>query len=505
MKAFNITSDGHVNIDFSHVTENPLINGIEIINTDVAPLPPPGAINRLDRRTFNGSTVGPTSSLNTPSVDWSTTRGIFALQGKLYTGSTDGTFSVRSFDGTSVGAAQAINLNGLTDFPVQNLSGMFLLDGQLYFTVRGTPQMFHRGFTPESQIVESFRYTVNAPSVDFSTVRGLTYANGRLYYARTDGNLYSMGFTNGVPDGNQVLVSPKSDGYDWSSNGLFIFTHVAVDTDPPSAPGTPTGSSASTGTITINWAASTDASPPITYKVYRDGDLVNAVGTTTSTTFTDTNLAPGSQHTYAIGATDKLGNGPTFSATSDPITVTSAIFSDDFSTGNFAKWTSVTRMTIDNGTGGVAPPSAQALTSAQTGLAFKDLSGTFSQLCTSANVNVTSQDSNAATLFRLRTAANGAVAKVYVNTAGILYIRSDVSSAQIYSGVAIGSGWHNVEVCGTVGTSGTWDLYRDGVKIVNAWAANTGTTPVGRVEIGNAQAVTATINFDDVVVDQTPG
>ena len=74
----------------------------------------------------------------------------------------------------------------------------------------------------------------------------------------------------------------------------------SVDTDPPTAPGKPTGSSASTGTITLNWAASTDASPPITYRIFRDGDLVNAVGTTTSTMFTDTNLAPGSQHTYAI-------------------------------------------------------------------------------------------------------------------------------------------------------------------------------------------------------------
>ena len=71
--------------------------------------------------------------------------------------------------------------------------------------------------------------------------------------------------------------------------------------------------------------------------------------------------------------------------------------------------------------------------------------------------------------------------------------------------MTLGSGWHNVELCGTVGVSGTWDLYRDGVKIVNAWTANTGTTPVGRVEIGKTQAFTATINFDDIVVDQTPG
>jgi hypothetical protein len=35
MKTFDITSDGNVDIDFSHVLENPLINGIEIIDNEV--------------------------------------------------------------------------------------------------------------------------------------------------------------------------------------------------------------------------------------------------------------------------------------------------------------------------------------------------------------------------------------------------------------------------------------------------------------------------------------
>ena len=71
--------------------------------------------------------------------------------------------------------------------------------------------------------------------------------------------------------------------------------------------------------------------------------------------------------------------------------------------------------------------------------------------------------------------------------------------------MALGAGWHSIELCGTVGTSGTWDLYRDGAKIVDAWATDTGTAPVGRVEIGDTAAGTFTVNFDDVVVDQAPG
>ena len=456
------------------MTENPLINGVEIINTDVPPSPPPGAINFLSRRPFDGTSPGSASNLNTPNIDWSTTRGIFALQGNVYYGSTDGNFSTRTFNGTTFGAAHQIDLHGLTDLPVQSLTGLFYANGGIYFTVKGDPQMYYRYFTPESEIVGSYRFPVAAscpsadtsilyrvntggpevgaldcgpnwvaddsdgapgaayrdngsnavpswgqqftvdntvpsttPStifdserwdpgdppempwnfpvasgthlqvrlylinqcgctsgvgnrvfnvaidgntvlnnydivgdvgdrvgtmkafnitsdgdgvnidfshvtenslingieivntdiapvpaspVDWSDVRGMTLANGKLYFARTNGNLYSMSFANGAPvRGTDALVSPKSDGYDWASNGLFAFTHVTVDTDPPTVPGKPAGSSPATGTITINWAASTDASPPITYRIYRDG---NQVGTTTSTSFTDTGPGP---------------------------------------------------------------------------------------------------------------------------------------------------------------------------------------------------------------------
>ena len=509
MKSFNIpSSDGNVNIDFAHVTENPLINGIEIVNADVPPGPGPGAIGYLPRRTLDGNTLGVPSNLETPGTDWSSTRGIFALQGMLYNGSSNGNFYARTFDGTRVGPAQPINLNGLSDFPVQSLSGLVYANGRIYYTVKGDAQMYYRYFTPESQIVGSDHWSVGAltPPVDWSSVRGMTLANGKLYFARADGNLYSMDFANGAPvGGTETLVSPKSDGYDWASNGLFAFTHVTVDIDPPSAPGKPAGQSPVTGTITINWAASTDASPPITYRIYRDG---NQVGTSTSTSFTDTApgiLTPGSSHIYTVDAIDSVGNPPSqMSPDSDPIVVASAIFSDDFSSNDFSKWSGVTRLTIDNSTGGVAAPSARGAVTAQTAFAYKTLSGTFSTVCMSGNVNVAVRDAVSTNLLMLRTAGNGPIVRVFVNANGILYLRSDVSNAQIYSGVALGTGFHKLEVCGTVGASSSWDLYRDGSKIVTL-VANTGTTDVGRANIGNTQAVTATINFDDIVVDQTPG
>jgi chitodextrinase len=289
------------------------------------------------------------------------------------------------------------------------------------------------------------------------------------------------------------LLSPASDQ----------ITVATADTDPPTIPGKPTGSSPSAGAISINWTASTDASPPITYRIYRDGNPT-VIGSGMSTSFTDTGLIPGSQHTYTIDAVDGVNNPPSLSSpASDQITVAtpSVIFSDSFASGNFSNWTSVTRLTIDNGSGGVAPPSARAAVNAQIAFAYKNLPSTLSAICMSTKVNVSSLDPSATTLLRLRTAANGPIVRVFANPSGILYVRSDASSTQIWSGVALGTGWHSLKLCGTVGISGTWNLYRDAVKIVNGWTANTGTTPVGRVDIGNAQTFTATVNFDDVVID----
>ena len=180
------------------------------------------------------------------------------------------------------------------------------------------------------------------------------------------------------------------------------------------------------------------------------------------------------------------------------------IFSDDFTAG-FANWSGVTNLSIDNTTGGVAPPSARSQLTSVPDFAFKNLTGSFNNVCMSTRVNVASIGSSTVTVLRLRTAANGNVIRVFANQAGVLHVRSDVSGTQKWSGVAIGSGWHTVELCGTVGANSTWDLYRDGAVIVNDWAANTGTTGVGRVEIGDTLAKIWNVHFDDVVVDQTPG
>ena len=55
-------------------------------------------------------------------------------------------------------------------------------------------------------------------------VRGLTMANGNIYFANTTGTLSRVAYVNGAPQGVATPISgPGIDGINWTSQGLFVF------------------------------------------------------------------------------------------------------------------------------------------------------------------------------------------------------------------------------------------------------------------------------------------
>ena len=175
--------------------------------------------------------------------------------------------------------------------------------------------MHWRYFLPESQLVGALEFTIAG---DWSDVAGMTMADDKIYFARTNGNLYSMDFADAAPvAGSEVLVSPATAGYNWASRGMFVY-HQFADNQAPTVPGKPAGQATASDTISISWSPSSDASA-ITYRVYRDGGT-SPIGETAGTNWTDTGLVPGSTHTYTVEAIDAFGNESELSPASDPIT-----------------------------------------------------------------------------------------------------------------------------------------------------------------------------------------
>ncbi len=511
MKAFDVTSDGSVDIDFGHVVENPLVDAIELVNLDVPPGPPPPA-EQLVAQPFDGTSAGSPAVDTTPGVDWTKARGTFALNGTVYAGWADGNVYAFPFDGSTLGAGSDIiaaggYVNGRW-ISFANATGMFWWGGRLYYARAGDPHLYYRYFSPESQLIGSMEYTVSGGSdgLDWSSAHGMTAADGHIFFATTDGNLHRIGFTGGgvpVPGTDEVIGGPGVDGRDWRSNGLFLVDPGEGDTTPPTVPGTPSATSSTVGAVDLSWAAATDPDDAtLTYDVYRDGGptpiATFASASVTTVAFTDTGLVPGSVHTYAVDATDGT-NVSAQSAPSDPVTVHAYLFTENFG-GGFGAWTKVTNLTLDGSSGASAPPSALGLVSGAASYAYHDLPATQASVCTRVALNVSSVGSPNVTVLRFRTAAGASIGRAYLTSARALYLRADVQGTAIATGVTFPSGWTRLEVCLSTGASGSWSVYLNGSQI-GSWTTDNGSTDVGRLQIGDTAPVTAAIGYDDVVVD----
>ena len=289
---------------------------------------------------------------------------------------------------------------------------------------------------------------------------------------------------------------------------LALVADGPPDTDPPTAPGQPIGASNTPGSIALTWAAADDdVSSTLTYRIFRDGVQAGSISSSSATVaFTDTGLLPGSVHTYTITALDGASNESAPSAVSDEITVLSgptAIFTDDFSSGTLANWTTATGFTSTPPTEASrrrAPGRPRPVSSRRWRRPSAELPEPLRQL---ARQRLSEDGLDRAPA--PADSASGPVGRVLVNDSGVLSVRSDVSGTTRASGVSLGIGLARTRGMHDGGCRGVWDLYRDGTRIVTGWIANSGTANIGRIELGNPNPGTWTANVDDVRVDQAPG
>jgi PKD repeat protein len=244
MKQFDIISDGSVDLEFIHRVENPLVNAIEIIDLDLADAGP-GDVQPLTRRSFDGASFGPDGTAPGSGHDWSLLRGAFMLSGTLYTGWADGKLYAQTFNGSTFGPREELELYGLTGshFPIAGLTSMAYdeVAGRLYYTVAGQNNLYYRGFTHESQIVGPTQFTAvsgTTAGINFSAVRGmhLDVSRGHLYVGSETGELRRVDFAGGRPVAGtvQTLSGPTVDGRSWDGRGLF--TYAASNYRAPNVP-----------------------------------------------------------------------------------------------------------------------------------------------------------------------------------------------------------------------------------------------------------------------------
>ena len=314
MKTFNVTSDGSVDLTFLHQVENPLVNGIELINTDVAGggggL---GAADAVRRQFWNGSTSTPTNPGAIASTEtWSAARGAFLVDGTVYAGESNGTFTARSFDGTTFGAPVSIplfNSTFLTDLP--NISGIAYSKNSIYYTLLGDPNLYTRTFSTQSQVVGAIRYTMTGAisSLNPSRVQGMFSSGSSLYFAdRVDGHLYSIQLTgNGIGNPGTITgtATLANASIDWRSRGTLIW-NGAPALAPNVLPSASATGSCVANVCTFDASASADSDGTISSYAWAFGDGTTGSGVNPSHAY-----AAAGNYVATLTVTDNRGGTAT--------------------------------------------------------------------------------------------------------------------------------------------------------------------------------------------------
>ena len=257
MESTTVTSDGAINIDFGHVVENTLINGIEI--TEKGYEPSASAGNTLVRRPYAGATAGPVETRPDGGVEWGSVRGAVRIDNEIFYGTTDGRFNRRTFDGESFGPATYIdpyndpfwsdvdNNSGSTYrgvvptfySEVGSVTGLAYRDGKLYYTMFGESGLYYRAFSTDSGIVSPERFQVSG--ITLPSTAGVFGSGDMLYMAdRATGNLFRLQLADdglSVVGGSTVVSGPAIDGADWRARAIFLGPGPSVPPDnyPPNA------------------------------------------------------------------------------------------------------------------------------------------------------------------------------------------------------------------------------------------------------------------------------
>ncbi|WP_155918325.1 PKD domain-containing protein [Marmoricola sp. URHB0036] len=285
--------------------------------------------SQLQKLNFTGTTAG--TAVNVPTgPGWSTSVGAFMVNGVLYKLNSDGSMTKQTFDGTTYGAASAVNtsdaLANQTDWhnDVKTITSIFYSGGFIYYTKSGTVTsnnvLYRRAFEVEDGVVGQQRFTTSTTSIDYRNVRGAFVAGGKLFFASSSGNLWQATWNQAghtAVTGTAATIGTAGTG--WSSRALFPMqaTPPPVN-DPPVATAT-----VSCNQLTCSYDATGSTDPEGGALTY-DWDFGDGTSHGTGVTTTHTYAAAGDRTVTLIvtdnkGATNSVTR--TASATNDADTI----------------------------------------------------------------------------------------------------------------------------------------------------------------------------------------
>jgi len=284
-------------------------------------------------------------------------------------------------------------------------------------------------------------------------------------------------------------------------SGSIKCSGASADTTAPNAPTNLTATSESSTHADLSWTSATDNVGVTGYDIYRNGTLLTTVSAVTS--YTDNTVAGGVTYQYQVRARDAAGN---VSGLSNIATVTTAalLFSDNFESGNFSKWTSITGLIMQQQEVYQGLYAARQTSTSAATWGYKQLDSTQTNLYYRLRFKIVSMASNVYVL-KFRTSTGTSLLGVYVSSTGKLAVRNDVAPTTTTSATNVATGaWHDLQTRVQInGAASQYEVWLDGIHIDALSKTETlGTIPVGRIQLGdNSGARTYDVAMDNVQVN----
>jgi chitodextrinase len=334
-------------------------------------------------------------------------------------------------------------------------------------------------------------YTIERDGVAIATVPGTTTSYGD--HDLVPGTSYSY----------QMTASDAARNVSQPSNQATATTQA--DTSPPTAPGTPAATSVTSSQVGLSWTAATDNVGVEGYLVIRNG---SAIATVPGTSYTDSTVAANTSYSYQIVAFDAAGNTTQSGTRAVTTLAPNSLFFDGFETGDLSQWSTVNGLTVQSALAHTGSNAARETSAGTATYAYKNLSGSYSELWGQAWVYVVSR-STSANLIGFRGSNGGSIINLYLSQTGKLALRNNAGGVTTTSATAVATGgWHTVVLHVIVnGAASSVDVSLDGATVPDLALAgqNFGTNPITSLQLGETTTGrTYDIAFDDVTVTQTP-
>jgi hypothetical protein len=303
------------------------------------------------------------------------------------------------------------------------------------------------------------------------------------------------------PIGRLELGDPATTKtYDVVYDEVAYDRELMVDVVAPTAPTNLVTVASAGPRVDLSWTPSFDDTGLTGYDIYRNDSLIASIPV--ASTYVDTTVSRHTAYSYKLKAKDAAGNVSVFSGVASA--TTGALFDDDFETGNLSAWTAVNSLGVQQQLVHAGQWAARATSSGAAGSSAQvTLAGPLSDVYYRTKFHLASQGPNSVSLLRFRTAANAALSSVFVASTGKLTYRNDTSGATVASSQNVTkSAWHDLQVHVLVnGAASQVEIWLDGASVLSQ-TQSLGSTPIGRVELGDPAAGRSfDVAFDNVCVD----